>query len=159
IGIAVLCGLLFGILPALRGTRMDAMSAMKEGQAQAAGGRSYSSTVRWIVGVQVALSLVLLIGTGLFIGTFANLMMLDAACDPTNVLMVEPNIHNAQIRDTARASHYAQILAKLQTIPGVVSASQCWMTPLSGGQWDNSVTVPGHPLPAGVEPNAFLNWV
>ena len=159
IGIAVLCGLLFGVLPALRGTRVDTMSAMKEGQAQAAGGRSHSSAVRWIVGVQVALSLVLLIGTGLFITTFANLMTLDAGFDPNNVLMVETNIHNAQIPDTARASLYGQMLAKLQAIPGVVSASQCWMTPLSGRQWSNSVTVPGHPLPAGVEPDTFLNWV
>ena len=159
IGIAVLCGLLFGILPALRGTRVDAMSAMKEGQAQAAGGRSHSSAVRWIVGVQVALSLVLLIGTGLFISTFANLMTLDAGFDPNNVLMAETNIHNAQIPDAARASLYGQMLAKLQAIPGVVSASQCWVTPLSGRQWDNSVTVPGRPLPAGVEPDTFLNWV
>jgi len=158
-GIAVLSGLLFGILPALRGTRVDAMSAMKEGQAQAAGGRSHSWAVRWIVGVQVALSLVLLIGTGLFISTFTNLMRLDAGFDPNNVLMVETNIHNAQIPDTARASLYRQMLAKLQAMPGVVSAGQCWVTPLSGQQWSNSVTVPGHPLPAGVEPDTFLNWV
>ena len=132
---------------------------MKEGQAQAAGGLSHSSAVRWIVGAQVALSVVLLIGTGLFVRTFTNLMTLDAGFDPHNVLMVETNIHNAQIPDAARASLYGQMLAKLQAIPGVVSASQCWMTPLSGHQWENGVTIPGHPPPAGIEPDTFLNWV
>lgn len=159
IAIAVLGGLLFGILPALRSTRVGAMSAMKEGQSQASGGRLHTSAARWIVAVQVALSLVLLIGTGLFIRTFANLMTLNAGFDRNNVLMVETNIHNAGITEPARAPLYGQILAKLRALPGVVSASQCWMTPLSGRQWDNSVTVPGHPLPPGVESDTFLNWV
>jgi len=159
IGIAVVCGLLFGILPALRSTRVNAMFAMKEGQAQAVGGRSHSSATRWIVAAQVTLSLILLIGTGLFTRTFVNLMTLNAGFDRNNVLMVETNIHNAGIADLARAPLYGQMLARLQSIPGVVSASQCWVAPLSGHQWDNDVTVPGHPLSPGVEPDTFLNWV
>ena len=159
IGVAVLCGLLFGILPALRSTRVSAMSAMKEGQSQGLGGRSQSVSARWIVAVQVALSLVLLIWASFFIRTFTNLMALDAGFDRNNVLMVETNIHHGQIPEAARAPLYGQMLAKLRAIPGVVSASQCWMTPLSGNQWDSSLTAPGHPLPAGVEPDTFLNWV
>ena len=118
IAITVLCGLLFGILPALRSTRVDAMSAMKEGQSQAAGGRSHSSAARWIVAAQIALSLILLIGTGLFIRTFANLMTLDAGFDRNNVLMVETNIHNAGIAEPARAPLYGQMLAKLRVDSG-----------------------------------------
>lgn len=159
IAIAVLCGLLFGILPALRSTRVDAAAALKEGQSQASGGRSQSASARWIVALQVALSLILLVGTGLFIRTFSNLMTLNAGFDPNNVLMVETNIHNAGIAEPARAPLYGQMLAKLQAIPGVVFASQCWMTPLSGNQWDSGLTAPGHPLPSGVEPDTFLNWV
>ena len=109
--------------------------------------------------MQVALSVVLLIGTGLFIRTFANLMTLDTGFDVNNVLMVETNVHNAGLPEPALAPLYGQLLAKLQAVPGVVSASQCWMTPLSGRQWDNDVTVPGHPLPAGIEPDTLLNWV
>jgi putative ABC transport system permease protein len=154
--IAVLCGVLFGILPALGSTRLDAMSTMKESQSQAAGGRAYSSASRWIVATQVALSLILLIGTGLFIRTFANLMTLDAGFDRNNVLMVETNVHNAGIPEPSRAPLFGQMLAKLRALPGVVSASQCWMEPLSGKQWDNHVTVPGHP---GVELDTLLNWV
>ena len=159
IGIAVLCGLLFGILPAFRATRVSPMSAMKEGQSQGAGGRSQSVAARWIVAVQVALSLVLLVGTALFIHTFTNLMALDAGFDRNNVLMVRTNIHNLQIPEPARAPLYGQMLAKLQAVPGVVSASQCWMTPLSGMQWDNSLAIPGGSLPTGADPDILLNWV
>ncbi|MGB6484637.1 MAG: ABC transporter permease [Candidatus Acidiferrales bacterium] len=157
--ITVLCALLFGILPALRSTRVDAMSAMKEGHAQASGGRSHASAARWIVAAQVALSLVLLTGTGLFIRTFANLMTLDAGFDRKNVLMVETNIHNAGIAGPARVPPYGQMLAKLQAIPGVVSASQCWIEPLSDSEWNDDVQVPGYEPPHGVEPLVYLNWV
>ena len=159
IAIAVLCGLLFGILPALRSTRIDAMSAMKESQSQAGRGRAHSSAARWIVAAQVALSLILLIGTGLFIRTFANLMTLDAGFDRNNVLVVKTNIHNAGIPEPSRAPLYRQMLAKLQALPGVLSAGQCWVEPLSGHEWDNDVTVPGHPLSPGLDPDTLLNWV
>jgi putative ABC transport system permease protein len=158
IGVAVLCGLLFGILPALRATRVEAISAMKEGQVQA-GGRSQSATASWIVALQLALSLILLIGTGLFIRTFANLMTLDAGFDSNNVLMVQTNVHNAGLPAPALAPLYGQMLAKLQAIPGVVSASQCRVTPLSGDAWDDEPSIPGNRLPVGADPDVFLNWV
>jgi putative ABC transport system permease protein len=159
VAVAVICGLLFGILPALRSTRVDALSAMKEGQAQAAGGRSQSVAARWIVAAQVALSLILLVGTGLFIRTFTDLMTLNAGFDRDNVLLIETNVHNAGLPEPSLAPLYGQMLAKLQALPGVVSASQCWIEPLSGREWNQDVTVPGFQLPAGVEPLVYLNWV
>ena len=159
IAIAVLCGLLFGILPAFRATRVSAMSAMKKGQSQGAGGRSHSLTARWIVAVQVALSLILLIGTGLFVRTFTNLMTLNAGFDRNNVLLVNTNVHGARLPEPALVPLYGQMLARLQALPGVVSASQCWVEPLSGSEWNLDVTVPGYQPPSGVEPLVYLNWV
>jgi putative ABC transport system permease protein len=159
IAITVLCSLLFGILPALRSTRVDAMSAMKEGQPQATGGRWHSSAARWIVAAQVALSLILLIGTGLFIRTFTNLITLDAGFDRNKVLLVETNVHNAGLPASALEPLYGEMLMKLQALPGVISASQCWMEPLSGREWNEDVTVPGYQPPSGVEPLVYLNWV
>ncbi|HYL61159.1 MAG TPA: ABC transporter permease [Candidatus Methylomirabilis sp.] len=160
IAIAVLCGVLFGVLPALRSTRFEAISAMKEGSAQTAGGRAHSASARWIVAAQVALSLILLIGAGLFIRTFTNLMTLNAGFDPNNVLLTEMNVHSAGLSDPALASLYGQMLAKLQALPGVVSASQCLLYPLSSGdEWNFEVSVPGYKPPNGVEPLVYLNWV
>ncbi|MGA8102265.1 MAG: ADOP family duplicated permease [Candidatus Acidiferrales bacterium] len=160
IAIAVLCGVLFGILPALRSTRLEAISAMKEGSAQTSGGRAHSASARWIVAAQVALSLILLIGAGLFIRTFTNLMTLNAGFDPNNVLLTETNVHSAGLPEPALAPLYGQMLAKLQALPGVVSASQCLLYPLSSGdEWNFEVSVPGYQPPNGVEPLVSLNWV
>src|SRR5690348_8568918 len=160
IGVAVLCGLLFGILPAFRATRVSASSAMKEGQSQGAGGRSQSALARWIVAVQVALSLILLIGTGLFIRTFTNLMTLDPGFDRNNVLLIDTNVHSAGLPEPALMPLYGQILAKLQALPGVVSASQCLLYPLdSGDEWTSEVSVPGYQPPSGVVPGVYSNWV
>jgi putative ABC transport system permease protein len=160
IAIAVLCGVLFGILPALRSTRVEAISAMKEGSAQTSGGRAHSASARWIVAAQVALSLILLIGAGLFIRTFTNLMTLNAGFDPNNVLLTETNVHSAGLPEPALAPLYGQMLAKLQALPGVLSASQCLLYPLSSGdEWNFEVSVPGYQPPNGVEPLVYLNWV
>jgi putative ABC transport system permease protein len=160
IAIAVLCGVLFGILPALRCTRLEAISAMKEGSAQTSGGRSHSASARWIVAAQVALSLILLIGAGLFIRTFTNLMTMNAGFDPNNVLLTETNVHSAGLPERALAPLYGQMLAKLQALPGVVSASQCLLYPLSpGDEWNFEVSVPGYQPPNGVEPLVYLDWV
>ena len=160
VAITVLCSLLFGILPAFRATRVSAMSAMKEGQSQGAGGRSQSVAARWIVAVQVALSLILLIWAGFFIRTFTHFMALNAGFDRNNVLMVQTNIHNAQIPEPARTPLYGQMLAKLQGLPGVLSASQCWIAPLSGKGWGSSLRIPGVQLPTGIEwPGVYMNWV
>jgi predicted permease len=159
VGIAVLTGLLFGIQPAFRATRVSLTSAMKGENAVAGDMRGRFRSERWIVAAQVALSLILLVGTGLFIHTFANLMTLDPGFDRNNVLLVETNIHNAQIPQPARATHYGQMLAQLQAVPGVISVSQTWMRPLSGMEWNEDVKVPGYQPPAGVEPLVYLNWV
>jgi putative ABC transport system permease protein len=159
VAIAVLCCLLFGTLPALRSTRMDPTSAMKDDQGRGAGSRSQSSAARWIVAVQVALSMILLVVTGLFIRTFTNLMVLNPGFDRNNVLLVETNVHYAGLPEPALAPLYGQMLARLQTLPGVLAASQSLMMPLGGGQWDNYLTIPNQPLPPGVDPDVLLNWV
>ena len=159
IAIAVLCGLLFGVLPALRSTRVEAMAAMKEGQSQGAGSRSQSVAARWIVTVQVALSLILLVWAGSFIRIFTRLMTLNAGFDRSNVLMVETSLHRGQIPEPARAPLYGQMLAKLQALPGAVSVGQCWMTPLSGREWDSSLAIPGGSVPAAADPDILMNWV
>ena len=100
-GIAILTGLLFGMLPALRATRVSLMSAMKGGQLDESSGRSHFRAGRWIVASQVALSLVLLIIAGLFLGSFNKLLSLDAGFDRTNVLIVRADSQNVIILQRA----------------------------------------------------------
>jgi predicted permease len=158
-GIGVLTGLVFGALPAMRGTRVSLISAIKGGDAQNAKGHLQFHSGRWIVAVQLALSSVLLVGTGLFVRTFENLVMLDPGFDRNGVLLVSMDVHNANIAPAARASTYGEILDRLQSLPGVISASQTWFTPISGFTWDQPIHVDGYQPPAGVEPVVNFNWM
>ena len=155
----IVTGLLFGLLPAWRATRVSLTSAMKGGEEQPSESRSQFRSGRWIVAVQVALSLVLLVGTGLFVRTFTNLLTLNPGFDRKNVLMVSVNVHNAGISPGARLAAYTQILDRLKSLPGAVSVGQVWFTPISGMEWNNHIQVEGYQPPSGEEPLVWFDWV
>jgi putative ABC transport system permease protein len=158
-GVAILTGLLFGVLPAFRSTRVSLASAMKGGQGDETEGRVRFRPGRWIVASQVALSLVLLVSAGLFVRSFRNLLTVDTGFDRSNVLLVEMDLHNAHIAADQQSAYCDQILGRLQAIPGVLSVSQSVMTPISGTQWNNDVTVDGPNAPTGDDALVFMNYV
>ncbi|HXO04538.1 MAG TPA: ABC transporter permease [Candidatus Sulfotelmatobacter sp.] len=159
VGIAILTGLLFGILPAFRSTRVSLTSAIKGVEVQGDTKRSRFHSGKWIVALQVALSLILLVGTGLFVRSFRNLITLDPGFDRQNVLLVTTRIHDANIAPSAHAEFYGQILARLKAVPGVTSASQDWMAPMSGVEWNEDIAVEGQKPAAGEEPLVWFNWI
>jgi predicted permease len=128
--------LLFGFAPALQCAATDAAAALKE---NARAGSARRSLLPSLVTLQVALSLVLLIGAGLFTRTLRNLKLLDPGFRPAGVMFVEfergPWRLPADVLDTVRA------------IPGVISASIATHTPLSGSTWTEAVVPSGQPLP------------
>jgi putative ABC transport system permease protein len=159
IGIAILTAALFGLLPAWQASRTSPTAAMKCGEAQPGETRSQFRSGRWIVAVQVALALVLLVGTGLFVRTFSNLLTLNPGFDRNKVLLVDMNVHNANVPASARISFYNRILARLKVLPGVTSVSQVWFTPFSGMEWNDDIQVSGYQPPSGEEPLVYFNWV
>jgi putative ABC transport system permease protein len=159
VGIALLTGLLFGILPAFRATRVSLTSAIKGVAVQGDANRSRFHSGRWIVALQVALSLILLVGTGLFVRSFRNLITLDPGFDRQNVLLVTTNVHNANIPSTEYIALYDQILTRLKAVPGVTSASQAWFALLSGRGWDDDIEIEGQKPAAGEERLVYFNWI
>jgi putative ABC transport system permease protein len=157
--VAVLTGLLFGVLPALRSTRVSLTSAMKGTQAEVSESRSYSRPGRWIVTSQVALSVVLLIVAGLFVRSFTNLLTLDPGFDRTNVLIIGASVANANIPVSERPAINQEILDHLKSLPGAISASQSVLTPIGGTQWDNYLFVDEGGGPKGEDADAYLNYV
>ena len=158
-GVAIVTGVVFGLLPALRATRVSLASVMKGGETRPGEGRSHFRSGRWVVAVQVALSLVLLVGTGLFVRTFRNLLTLNPGFDRTKVLLVSMDVHNAGIPAGARVSFYSQVLERLKSLPRVVSASQTAFTPISGMEWNQNIELEGYEPPAGEMPLVWFNWV
>jgi putative ABC transport system permease protein len=158
-GIVILTALLFGLLPALRATRVSLASAMKGGEAQPGENRSPFRSGRWVVAGQVALSLVLLVGTGLFIRTYRNLMTFNPGFDRSNVLLLTLDVHNAGIPEDARGPFYDRVMQRLKSLPGVVSASQSWFTPISGLEWNQGIQAGGYQPPSGEMSLVWFNWV
>jgi putative ABC transport system permease protein len=154
---AVLTGLLFGVLPALRSTRIVLTSAMK--------GRGYTQGHdrlhfgKWIVASQVALSLVLLVAAGLFLRSFAKLVTLDIGFDRRNVLLMNANLKAANVPAGQRQGIYEDIEARLRALPGVASVSRSWNTPVSDSSWDQHIQADSPNPPTGEASDAYLNSI
>jgi putative ABC transport system permease protein len=158
-GIAILTGILFGMLPAFRATHVSLSAAMKGGAQDETQGRAHFRPGSWIVASQVALSLVLLIVAGLFLRSFNNLITLDAGFDRTNVLLVNASSHNANVSPEHRAELWRQALLRLQAMPGVISASESLLTPIGGTTWNDEFFLQKGGGPTGDDSTADLNYV
>jgi predicted permease len=145
--VAMLTALLFGLIPALRGTRVEPQAAMKENarglHTSGLGGRSRFSIGKLLVMTQVALSLVLLAAGGLLLGSFRKLATLDPGFDPDRVLLMQTDLRNANFPKERLTPKFLEILDQLRATPGVRSASVSSMTPVSGSSWNGMIKVDG----------------
>src|SRR6185295_9290180 len=114
-------GVVFGIAPALRATRAEVSGALKENSRSVAASRSVLG--RSLVVAQVAISLVLLVGAGLFLRTLQNLRQVDVGFNPRNVLLfrVNPALNRYDSRKASLL--YDQIGERLRAVGGVRSVS------------------------------------
>ena len=144
--IAVLTGILFGIAPALRSAHVAPYVALKQAGSSSGGGRSWFIG-KALVATQVAFSLLLLIGAGLFVRSFYHLVTQDAGFRDRGVLLIEPDLRSLQYKPAHKEALAQDLLSRLRTIPGVRSAAFSEETPISGGttQWDVLVRAPGMP--------------
>ncbi len=141
--VAILTGLLFGLAPAWRGTRVEPQSAMKANSRGVIEGSRFGLS-KGLVMVQVALSLVLVVGAGLMLATFWKLTSLDTGFDRQNVLLVQIGISGADYPKDRRAQAYNQMLDRVRALPGVRSASMSGMTPISRRNWTESLLIDGY---------------
>jgi putative ABC transport system permease protein len=134
--VAVATAMLFGLAPAFQASGVTPAPVLKDE------GRSSVTQSRWLsslISAQVALSLLLLVGAGLFVRTLRNLQNVDPGFNREGVLIVD-----LQERRTAVPS---DLLDEMQRAPGIVSASVSTHTPLSGSVWSDIAVPKGLPLP------------
>ena len=142
--LSLLTSLLFGIAPAIQAARSDANSTLKEESASTSMTLGQARFRKLLVCAQVALSLALLAGAGLFSASLARLMSIDSGvvADRLLAFSVDPSLHRYA---PARAHRFARELqSKLASIPGVVSASGTSTRLLSGDAWQNTIQVEGY---------------
>jgi putative ABC transport system permease protein len=156
--LAVFTCLLFGLLPALRATYLSPASSIRAGGRSMTAGRERFSLRRALVSVQVALSLVLLVGALLFVRSLHNLLTANAGFRPEGVLTVDIDFGKAQYPKERRLAVYRELSNSLAGIPGVQSVAQVGFTPVSGSGWNNSIGPDNSPA-ASSRKEAWLNRV
>jgi predicted permease len=136
--LSLLTGIVFGLVPAWRATKVDLTPALKD-SARSSSAASRSLLSRSLVVMQVALSLLLLVGAGLFLRTLLNLQRVDPGFNTRNLMLfgVEPGLIG--YKDERLAQLYQQIAERLEAIPGVQAVTFSRMTLLSLGTSSRSV--------------------
>ena len=131
LGVSIVTGIVFGLAPALHAARVDLNEALKQSggrTSSASGAKLRSATVVF----QVALSLVLLVGAGLLIQTLVRLVNQYSFLEPEQVLTLRTQLPNSKYKDTPqRSNFYKQVLDRVQTLPGVISAGYSTSVPLA----------------------------
>ncbi|PWT95654.1 MAG: permease [Blastocatellia bacterium] len=147
-GVSMLAGILFGLVPALRASKTDLSSAMKEKNSTGRV-RLLLSPSSGMVVLQVALSMVLLTGAGLFARSLSKLQSEDVGFDRSNVLLVGIDPRLAGYKPTELASLYSQLFDRLHAIPNVRSVTMATYSPMSGTGRTSSIQIAGYTPQSG----------
>ena len=158
IALSVLTGIAFGLAPAVQSTRPDLAGTLKD-QAGAVTGGASTLTRKLLVVAQITLSLLLLIGAGLFIRSLQNLKDLDPGFRTTNLLAfkVDPTL-NGYPRDRTKA-FYLRLKENLEGLPGVRMAALAIVPVMEGNEWDQWVTIDSYSPKTGELPDPHMNFV
>ncbi len=157
LGLTGLTGIVFGLLPALRASRPDPWTTLKDTMGSIAGTGGSLFLRKGLVTAQVALSFLLLFGAGLFVRSLQNLQTTDTGVALENLItfQLSPALNGY---DSPRAvQFYQNLLERLNSAPGVTSASMTAVSILSGDEWDNYMSVEGHRPADGENMQAFMN--
>ena len=141
VAVTTLTGVVFGLAPAVRATGMNVSHALKDTSRSVAGGRSFLS--RALLILQVAISLVLLVGAGLFLGTVQNLRHVYVGFDPNNLVLFRVNPQLNRYDDNRIRALYGDMLNRLQTVSSVRGAALSQPALLSGGVSSTGIFVQG----------------
>lgn len=137
-------GVLFGLAPALRASKTDLTTALKEKSARTGRRQLQFSLASALVVSQVALSMVLLTGAGLFARSLIKLQEEEVGFNRDNVLLAGIDPRLARYKSTELSALYSRLLDRLEAIPGVQSATVATYSPMSGTGRSGTITVRGY---------------
>ena len=161
---ALVTGVVIGLVPAFRATRLAATGTLKTRGAAGPDGRARFFAGRTIVAAQVALSLVLLVSGGLLLRSFNNLVTLDAGFDRENVLVVtlKPGwfaADSVRLPREQRAVAFDDAARRLRAIPGIVTVARAFVTPIADDNWVTPITTDLPGGPTATEAATWFNFV
>ena len=151
--VAVVTGLIFGLAPALHGSRMNLSESLKErGHDLGAGGQHRMRAALAVA--ETAIGLVLLVGAGLLIRSFYGLLHVNPGFDPHNVLTMRVDLPESRYSEQQEINFYRNLLEQAQGLPGVVEAGGIFPLPLTTSDINVTFGIEGRPVPEAEEPSA-----
>lgn len=150
LAVSMVTGALFGLAPALRATRLDLTSAMKE-SSRGTAGISRSRLSKTLVVAQVAMSLLLLFGAGLFLRTVHNLQSVELGFNQENLLVFTLRPGKAGYEKDRLHEFYRTIFERIEATPGVAAATFCRVPLVANNTFDSGVILPGETPQSGEE--------
>jgi len=161
LSVTLLTGFVFGLLPALRASRPDLWTTLKDTVGSVAGTGGGSLLLRkGLIAAQVALSFLLLFGAGLFVRSLQNLKTTDTGFrEMHNLVTFQVNPSNNGYDVPRAVNFYRDMLANLRALPGVQEAGFAAVPLLHGWEWDSYTLVEGHQAKDGEDMSAFMNAV
>jgi len=148
LAVSLVTGILFGLIPAVHASKPDLNEALKEGSRGSMGSATGKRTRSVLVAVEVALSLVLLIGAGLMIKSFLRLQQMNLGFDPDNVLAVDLSLSRSRYpEDRQQVAFFQEALERLQSVPGIKSAGATTGLPLTLSLSGSDFRIEGRPEP------------
>lgn len=140
---ALVTTVLFGLAPALRASQGRLGEAMRSGTRGNSGGRR-GRVWGLLVGTEVALAILLLVGSGLFLRSFREVLGVDSGFDPARVLTIDVSLPSSKYsEDPQMADFYQRVLTELEQVPGVEAAGLVQHLPLGGMAHNGSFDVEG----------------
>jgi putative ABC transport system permease protein len=157
--VSLVTGWLFGLLPALQLARPELQSFLKEGARGSGEGSRWNRVRSGFVVVQVALSLVLLVSSGLLIRSFDKLLRVDVGFKIEKLLTLEYRLPRSKYKDAVTQwNFHRQVVDRLKEVPGVQSASLVRGLPFSGNGGTVQIVLPDREPPEkGKEPEVMFN--
>lgn len=134
----------FGTVPAMRSARVDPITSIKAGQRGLVGNRERSLVQRLMVITQIAVSMVLLVGALLFVGSYRNLMSIDPGMREAGITAGYLNFASFGIKPEQIAAFKRKLVEDIRSVPGIENAAATTNVPIAGGSWSHEVRVGGN---------------
>ena len=158
LAVSLLTGIIFGLVPALQSTRSQLAGTLKDQVGSIAGGTSVGMR-KALVAAQVTLSLLLLIGAGLFVRSLKNLKDLDPGFQTSNLLEFAVNPTMNGYKPERSLDFYRQLRENLDAVPGIESSALAVIPVLTGDEWDNSMAVEGFAHKPTETPDPHMQFI
>ena len=148
VALSLLTGVLFGLVPAFQSRRVDLSYALKEAGERSGAASAASRFKNSLVVFEIAVAMLLLVGGGLMIRSFQSLLRVAPGFDPRDVLTMRlymPDTTTTQV--PARLASIREMLRRIRSLPGIISASSVVYLPFSGNNINGDFAIAGRPAP------------